>query len=294
MNNLQIFLKVAEKMNFTEASKELFISQPAVSKAVKNLEQSLNIKLFNRDKQNGLTLTEVGKEILILAKEMQVIENKIHLVATRDNKLLSGKVKIGCFQAASTNILLKPITLFRSKYPHVSIELVEGTSDQIKEWVKDYTVDIGIVISPFDSYEFKILYSDYMVAILPHDHHLSQEEKVDLEKYRNELIFCKGGHEATIANRFQKSNIEFKENITVQSIETLVTMVQNNLGIGLTSNFTISSITHNLIIKDIKPKITREIGLIAHSFDEITSATKEFINIMNLIHKFNFDTNSVI
>lgn len=294
MNNLQTFLKVAEKMNFTEASKELFISQPAVSQAVKNLEQSLNIKLFNRDKQNGLTLTEVGKEILILAKQMEVVENKIYQVATQDNKLLSGKVKIGSFQAASTNILLKPITLFRSKYPLVSIELVEGTSDQIKEWVKDRTVDIGIVISPFDSYEFEILYPDYMVVILPYDHHLSQEKKVDLEKYRNELIFCKGGHEAAVSNRFKKNNVEFKENITVQNVETLVTMVKNNLGIGFTSHFTLSSVTHDLVIKDINPKITREIGMIAHSFDEVTSATKEFINIMNQVHNFDSNNNKSI
>lgn len=291
MNNIQIFLKVVEKMNITEASKALFISQPAVSKSVKNLEQSLNIKLFNRDKQNGLTLTEVGKEILILAKQMEVIENKIYQVANGANKLLSGKVKIGSFQAASTNILLKPITLFRSKYPLVSIDLIEGTSDQIKEWVKDRTVDIGIVISPFDSYEFEILYPDHMVAILPQNHHLCQEENIDLEKYHNELIFCKGGHEAAVSKRFQKNDSEFKENLTVQNIETLVTMVKNNLGIGFTSSFTLSSVTHELVVKDINPKINREIGLIAHSFNEVTPATKEFLKIMNQTHKFDCNTN---
>ncbi|MCJ7986577.1 LysR family transcriptional regulator [Priestia sp. OVL9] len=51
MNNLELFMKVAEKMSVTEASRELFISQPAVSKAVKNLETYLNIKLFIRDKK---------------------------------------------------------------------------------------------------------------------------------------------------------------------------------------------------------------------------------------------------
>ncbi|WP_291754429.1 LysR family transcriptional regulator [Lysinibacillus sp. UBA5990] len=285
LNNLQIFLKVAEKMNITEASKELFISQPAVSKAVKNLEESLNIKLFNRDKKNGLTLTEVGKEILILARQLKGIGNKIYQVANRENKLLSGKVKIGSVPAASTNILPEPISLFMSKYPLVNIELAEGTSNQIKEWVKDRTVDIGISISPFDPYEFEILYRDYMVAILPHNHQLSQEKIIDLEKYCNEIIFCKGGHETAISNMFQKNNIDFKENLTVQNVETLITMVKNNLGIGVTSNFTLSSVAHNLLVKDINPKITRDIGIIAHSFDEVTPATKEFINIMNQFHK---------
>lgn len=285
MNNLRIFMKVAEKMNITEASKELFISQPAVSKAVKNLEKSLNIKLFIRDKQNGLMLTEVGKEILILARQMKVIENKIYQVADRENKLLNGKIKVGSFPAVSTNILPKTIALFRSKYPLVNIELVEGTSNQIKEWVEDRTVDMGIVASPFDPYEFKILHNDYMVAIIPENHRLNQEKKIDLEKYQNEIIFCKGGHEIAISKIFQINNIEFKENLTVQNAETLINMVKNNLGIGIISNFTLSSVSHNLIIKNINPRITRDIGIITHSFDEVTPATKEFINVMIQSHK---------
>ncbi|WP_408010251.1 LysR family transcriptional regulator [Pseudalkalibacillus sp. A8] len=285
MNNLKIFMKVAEKMNITEASKELFISQPAVSKAVKNLEKSLNIKLFIRDKQNGLMLTKVGKEILILARQMKVIENKIYQVANREDKLLSGKVKIGSFPAVSTNILPKTIALFRSKYPLINIELVEGTSNQIKEWVKDRSVDMGIVASPFDPYEFEIINNDYMVAIIPENHRLSQEKKIDLEKYQNEIIFCKGGHEIAITKIFQKNHIEFKENLTVQNAETLINMVKNNLGIGIISNFTLSSVSHNLIIKNINPRVTRDIGIITHSFNEVTPATKEFINVTIQSHK---------
>jgi DNA-binding transcriptional LysR family regulator len=277
-------MKVAEKMNITEASKELFISQPAVSKAVKNLEISLNIKLFIRDK-HGLKLTEVGKEILILARQMKGIENKIYQVADRENKLLSGKIKVGSFPAVSTNILPKTIALFRSKYPLVKIELAEGTSNQIKEWVAHRTVDMGIVASPFDPYEFEILTNDYMVAILPENHRLNQEKKIDLTNYQNEIIFCKGGHEIAISKIFQKNNIELKENLTVQNAETLIKMVKNNLGIGIISNFTLSSVSHNLIIKNINPRITRDIGIITHSFDEVTPATKEFINIMNQFHK---------
>ncbi|MBM7585680.1 DNA-binding transcriptional LysR family regulator [Bacillus pakistanensis] len=280
MNSLKIFMKVAEKMNITEASKDLFISQPAVSKAVKNLEKSLNIKLFIRDKQKGLMLTEVGKEILILARQMKVIENKIYQVADRENKLLSGKIKVGSFPAVSTNILPNTIALFRSKYPLVTIELVEGTSNQIKEWVEDRTVDMGIVASPFDPYEFEIINNDYMVAIIPENHRLSQEKKIDLEKYQNEIIFCKGGHEIAISKIFQKNNIEFKENLTVQNAQTLINMVKNNIGIGIISKFTLSSVSHNLIIKNINPRITRDIGIITHSFNEVTPTTKEFINVM--------------
>ncbi len=100
MNHLHIFVKVGEKLNITEAAKELFISQPAVSKAIKNLESSLQLKLLIRDKHHGLMLTDIGKEILLLARQMKGIESKIYQVANRENKLLNGKVKIGSFSCS--------------------------------------------------------------------------------------------------------------------------------------------------------------------------------------------------
>ncbi len=285
MNNIRIFMMVAEKLNITEASKALFISQPAVSKAVKNLETSLNIKLFIRDKHNGLTLTDAGKEILVLARQMKVIENKMHQIASQESKLLRGKVKVGAFPAASTNLLPGTIAAFRSKYPLVKIELMEGTLNQIKEWVGDRTVDLGIVASPFDAYQYEILAHDYMVAIIPENHPLKQTEIINFGEHQNEFIFCKGGHETAISSTLEEHHFILQENLTVQTADTLIHMVEQGLGIGIISNFTLSSVSHHLIVKDLIPRVTREVGVIAHSFEEVTPATKEFIQAMLELYK---------
>ena len=126
-----------------------------------------------------------------------------------------------------------------------------------------------------------------MVAIIPDNHNLSQEKMVNLKKYQADIIFCKGGHEIAISKVFQTYNIKLKESLTVQSAETLISMVKNDLGIGIISNFTLSSVSHNLIIKDISPSITREIGIITHSFNEVTPATRELIKI--IVSSYNFD-----
>ncbi|CAI6270692.1 LysR family transcriptional regulator [Bacillus subtilis] len=284
MNHLHIFVKVGEKLNITEAAKELFISQPAVSKAIKNLESSLQLKLLIRDKHHGLMLTDIGKEILLLARQMKGIESKIYQVANRENKLLNGKVKIGSFPAVSTNIMPQAIAAFRSNYPLIRIELIEGTSDQIKGWVEDRTVDIGIAASPFEPFENQVLCNDYMVAVIPPQRdELKLEKHVDLETYQDDLIFCKGGHEIAMSNAFSQYNIELKENLTVQNAETLINMVKNNLGIGIISNFTLSSVPHQLIKKDIFPRVTRDIGVIVHSFEEITPAAHEFIKVLKAV-----------
>ncbi|MBW4080538.1 LysR family transcriptional regulator [Paenibacillus sp. S150] len=284
INQLEVFIKVAEKMNVTEAAKALFISQPAVSKALKNLESFLQIKLFIRDKQNGLALTDVGQEMLILAREMKELESKMLQLACQENKLLRGKVRIGSFPAASANLLPDAIGLFRTQYPQVTIELMEGTSNQIKQWVDDRSVEIGIVASPFEPFDFKIVAHDSMAAILPENHPLQLEREVSLEDYRNELIFCKGGHEAVVLNTLEEKGIPFHENLTVQTAETLIHMVQKHLGIGIISRFSLSSVTHHLMIKEIVPRITRDIGLVANSFTELTPAGKQFLNIMGQLY----------
>ncbi|WP_058300593.1 LysR family transcriptional regulator [Gorillibacterium timonense] len=284
MNHLEVFMKIAEKLNITEAAKALFISQPAVSKALKNLEISLQVKLFIRDKQNGLMLTDVGEEMLILARKMKEIENKMVQLACQENKLLRGKVKIGSFPAASTNLLPEVICSFRSQYPKVTIELMEGTSNQIKQWVEDRTVEIGIIASPFDHFSFKILAHDYMVAIVPENHPLKSQSEINLEHCRNDLIFCKGGHESAVLNTFHDNDISFHESLTVQTAETLIQMVQKNLGIGIISHFTLTSVPHHLIVKEIVPRITRDIGIVAHSFDEVTPAAKQFISVMGQLY----------
>ncbi|MGG1618197.1 LysR family transcriptional regulator [Paenibacillus sp. NRS-1782] len=287
MNHLEVFIKVAEKMNMTEAAKALFISQPAVSKALIQFENTLQVKLFIRDKQNGLVLTEVGKEMLSLARQMKEIEHKMVQLACQENKLLRGKVKIGSFPAASTNMLPEAICLFRSQYPEVTIELMEGNSNQIKQWVEDRTVEIGIVASPFDHYDVHILEHDSMVAIIPENHPLQAEHEVSLEQNRNDLIFCKGGHESAVLNTLHEQQIPFQESLTVQTAETLVHMVQKKLGIGIISKFTLSSVSHSLIVKGIIPQIKRDIGIIAHSFDEATPAAREFVKALSQLYRSN-------
>lgn len=277
MNNLRIFVQVAETLNITEAAKALFISQPAVSKAIKNMELSLGIKLFVRDKHNGLLLTETGREILVLARQMRTIENNIYQIASRANELLSGKVKIGSFPAASTILLSEAIAAFRSRYPLVKIELMEGNSNQIKTWVEDREVELGIAASPFEPFEADLLIHDYMVAVVPSDHPLANETFVDLGVHRDNLIFCKGGHEMAVSASLRTHGIELPENLTVQSAETLIHMVRNRLGIGLIAKFTLSSVSHDLIVKDIRPGITRDIAIVTQSFEELTPAAKQFV-----------------
>lgn len=87
-HNLETFIKVAEHGSITQAAKTLYITQPAVSNAISKLETDLKVKLFFRDKRNGLILTDVGQKILILAKQMEDINNRICQAAYKENNFI--------------------------------------------------------------------------------------------------------------------------------------------------------------------------------------------------------------
>jgi len=117
---LRIFLHVAEKGSITETADTLYISQPAVSKAVKNLEEELHLKLFHRDKHKGLLLTDAGEKILLLTRQMQDIESRMYQTAFRENNFLGGRVRIASMPILTSVILSKVFHDYKKKYPYVT------------------------------------------------------------------------------------------------------------------------------------------------------------------------------
>ncbi|MGN7286062.1 LysR family transcriptional regulator [Shouchella rhizosphaerae] len=278
LHNLRIFTVVAEKMNITEAARELFISQPAVSKAIKSLEGQLNVQLFWRDKRNGLILSDIGKEILILARQMIMVEEKIRQIANRENSLVDCTVRVGALPMASSHLIPSAMSLLKSRYGTVRIQLKEGSSNEIKTWVEERAVEIGIVLAPFSSFDWHLLYEDDMVAVLPKDHQLASSEELDMTKHQEELIFCRSGYEGTLSSLRRPEGLNSP--LIVQTAETLVNMVQHCLGIGIISRISQSALRHDLIVKPVFPPTRQQIGIITRSFNELTPAAKAVHEIL--------------
>ena len=129
--NLEIFLKVAEHGSITRVAKTLHITQPAVSNAISKLEAELNVKLFFRDKRNGLILTDVGQKILLLAKQIEDLDNRIAQTAYRENHFVEGRLRIAALTSLVSTILSKALKAYRAAFPGVTVEIKEGSPNDI-------------------------------------------------------------------------------------------------------------------------------------------------------------------
>lgn len=146
----RVFYTVAKCGSLTRAAEELFISQPAVSQAIKQLEGQLGTPLFNRT-HRGMELTAQGGK-LIYAQ----VEEALSLLDGAENKLIelkttaSGTLRIGATDSIFSNILADKIVEYNKKYPAVHIELITGTTPETLTQLKENKCDIGFINMPIE------------------------------------------------------------------------------------------------------------------------------------------------
>lgn len=284
-NNLRVFIAVAEKGSITETANDLFISQPAVSKSIKILEDELHLKLFFRDKRKGLILTDAGKKVLLLARQMAELENRIYQTAFRENNFLGGKVKIASMPILTSVILAQVFHDFKQKYPYVTVELIEGSSAEICKAVEEHQVDFGLTASPFNDLDVEFLFQDHMVAI--NNNELNVDDEINLSDSSHSFLLCKAGQE-TVMEALRKKKIYLEHTLAVQQAETVIKLVEKGNGIGVISQLVLSATPNSLLKYPIKPSIDIDIGLVANSLDDLTPVAMELKRMIVLeAYKFN-------
>ena len=140
---LHIFKMVAEHLSFTKASELLFISQPAVSKTIKNLEELYKSNFFIR-KRNSIQLTDDGKAFLVYTNRILSIYNEM------DNQFLSLKnelpeqITFGASTTVANYIIPKLLATFRNQYPQVHFDIRSGNSEEIENLILNEHLNFGI------------------------------------------------------------------------------------------------------------------------------------------------------
>ena len=278
-HRLEMFIKVAYIGSITTVAADLFVSQPAVSKQIKSLEKELNVKLFHRDKRNGMILTDVGQEILLFAKQQAEIENRIYQAAFRENNFIGGNLRIASLPILSANLLSKVLPIYRKRYPQVTVEIKEGTPREVKQMVLDRTVDFGVSCSPFAELDHEVLLHDEMIGFYPADAE-DMPKVIDLRKGTENLIFSRHGREIIQEGLSGKHKISFSKSLLFDNPLTVVQMVQNRNGIGILSKFTVDAIPNHLKTCDILPHLDMKLGIAAISLKDLTPVANEFYKIL--------------
>ncbi|MED4207334.1 cidABC operon transcriptional activator CidR [Neobacillus mesonae] len=283
IKHLQYFLEVARLNSFSRAADELFITQPTISKMIKNLEEELGVVLFDRSRKQ-LALTDAGRIILEHAK---LVDHAMKNLSTDLDNLFGlkkGHIRIGLPPIFDAHDFLKIVGKFHEKYSGITFQLVEDGSKKIEEAVQNNLLDVGIVVLPtklelFDY--FSILEEDLML-ILPESHPLANREEVNLVELAQEsfILFNK---DFALNDRIILScnNLGFQPTIISESSQQnfIKEMVSYQLGIALLPESISLDLPDNVkAIRVVNPTISWHLAIIWSKEQYLSYAAKEWLN----------------
>lgn len=274
LKHLKIFVCVAKHENITRASEELYMTQPAVSLAIKELEEKYNIKLFKREKQR-IRITDDGKTLLQYANSTLNSYNDFEEVAIKGSK--NKNVKIGLSISVGEKIVPNLFNDYENKN---YIMFNVSTSDDIIDKVLSLDVDFGIVETPNIDPRLNVisLISDEIILVASKTYNVPDEIKIDdLIRYPMLLRNKNTGVRNAFENTLGLYNIKINPYIESISNTSLIEFAKNGYGIAA-----IPAIIYNdsLDLKIIKLKdisITRPISLIYKSNNTLSDEEEKLI-----------------
>ena len=143
---LQVFYTVAKRLNFTKASAELFISQPAVTKHIKELEATFKTSLFDRRGNKKIVLTPAGEMLLQYADKLLSIYNELEFDMNILVNQHAGVLRIGGSNTVAQYVIPPVLAQFHNKFKDVRVNLITGNTEQIEQALLNKEIDLGIVV----------------------------------------------------------------------------------------------------------------------------------------------------
>ncbi|TAR47287.1 LysR family transcriptional regulator, partial [Lactiplantibacillus plantarum] len=143
----EVFSTVVAQHTFYQAAATLNVTPSAVSHSINQLEKELGFPLFIRNR-SGVELTSDGRQVLPYVQEILNTESNLRQVADNIQGLHSGSVRIGGFSSVCINWLPRIIREFNHKYPDIKISVMQGNFNEITNWAKIGTIDIGFTSMP--------------------------------------------------------------------------------------------------------------------------------------------------
>lgn len=282
----KVFYQAALTGSLSKAAEALYITQPAVTHSIKQLEQHLGGQLFFRTSK-GVQLTDEG---LVLFK---YIEQAFNFIATGERKLaelhdlMSGEIKIGAGDTLCRHYLLPYLKSFHTDYPDIKIQVTNRTSLETTNLLKEGRIDLGIVNLPVTDNKLNIMESveiqDCFVAGLQY-RHLAEEPLPIAQLNHYPLILLElGSSTRAYVDAFAGAHgVTLKPEIELGSIDLLVEFARTGLGIAcVIKNFALEELAagHSLFEVRLEPPIPpRKVGILTLKDVPLSSAAKRFID----------------
>ena len=283
----RIFCRVAECSSLSGAAKALYMTQPAVSQAISQLESELELRLFTRT-WKGVSLTDDGR---LLYEYVSAAINLIHVGEKKlfeVKGLLVGELKLGVGDTASKYFLLPYLEKFHTEHPNIKLRIMNRTTPELCSMLKSGEIDLGICNLPVEESGFEI-----RECMEVHDIFVCGEriqERIarplslkEIAEYPLILLETKSNSRQYVESYFRSKGIAIVPEIELGSHELLLEFARINLGIAcvtreFSQDYLKNGILHEVPLKEPVPK--RSIGYCFLRSVSLSPASAAFIEIL--------------
>ncbi len=279
---LRYFLAVAREENITKAAALLHVTQPTLSRQLRQLEDKLGVKLFRRS-QYRIVLTDEGMLLRRRAQEIVELADKASQELRHGDEALAGEVAIGCGESVGMTFLSRNNRAFRRLHPQVRFRIYSANADDIKERMEKGLLDMGLLTEPVDIGRYAFLRTpqkDRWGVLLPKEHPLAQKGALAPQDLLGIplLISSRETVRSELAGWFGDAYGQIEIAATYNLILNAANMVKNGVGAALC--FDLEHISDALTFVPLSPRL--EMGtVLAWKKDQADSpAAEQFLGFL--------------
>ncbi|RZL19115.1 MAG: hydrogen peroxide-inducible genes activator [Pedobacter sp.] len=270
---LEYIVAVDTYRSFVTAAEKCFVTQPTLSMQIQKLEETLNVKIFDRSRHPVIP-TEMGEQIIQQARIALQESSRIKEMISDQQQEISGELKIGVIPTIAPYLLPEVISAMMDKYSSLKLLIWEHTTEDIILQLKRGTLDCGILATPLEDDQIteRPLYYENFVSYISRASKLYKKKTVDANDLNEENIWllneghCMRSQVLNICGSAKSTRMQGLEYNT-GSVETLIRMVDLNEGATLLPELALNELSNKQLSKVRyfrSPEPVREISLITH------------------------------
>jgi DNA-binding transcriptional LysR family regulator len=285
INQMEVFLAVAQEKSFSRAAETLHRTQPAVSQAIRRLETELGEALFDRSSKDG-TLTAAGRVLFDFAQQMMNLRQHAHSAMRELRDLHRGKLSLGANEY-TVMCLLPLIPIFRARHPHIKIEVKRSLASQIPSEILGRDVEIGVVsFKPSDQAIKSVpVVTDELALVVAPDHPLASKKIVSVRELGAESFIAHNvpsPYREKVVKTFEKQHTPLNISMEMPTLEAIKRLVEKGLGVALIPRLAAQTEIERkqlagLSVKEMR--LERRLHLIYRKGASLSHAAKAFLRV---------------
>jgi DNA-binding transcriptional LysR family regulator len=236
MAQLEYFSQVVQEKSFSKAADRVFRTQPAVSIAIRRLEDEIGLPLLDRTQKNPVP-TDAGKVVYDYAQRILALRDQVGQAIAELQSLKKGRVRVGANESTSLYLLPELILQFREKHPQVKVEIFRQVSHRLPREVLERNIDFALMASEPTDREleaFPVL-NDELVLIMSPKHQLASRSSVRIKELGRESFIAhnvKSGSRMKVVEAFARQHTPLNITLELATIETIKRFVQKRVGLA--------------------------------------------------------------